>query len=89
MFLRVRHLHALETVVKSNIGIEVAAICVEMQECPRSSREGTAPALAQPWRPTQGPEQRLEAIQILIRRVPHAPSMTGAPLDPSSHLPQV
>jgi len=79
LFVAAGDLQALELAIEPDIDIEVARIFVEMKERPGSPREVTPLTLTQLGEPAQLHQQRLQAIKVFLRCMPHASSMTLTP----------
>jgi hypothetical protein len=80
------HPDALERVVQPDVGVQVAVIFMEMKERTGTPRERAALALPQLRKPAQFRQQLLQAIEITLRRMPHAPSMPPPARKHKSHL---
>jgi hypothetical protein len=69
-------LQALELAVEPGVDVEVTGILVEVKERLGAPREITALALPQLGEPAQLHQQCLQAVKVILRRVPHGSSMT-------------
>jgi hypothetical protein len=75
LFVAIRDPHTLEHVFESDVDVQIARIRMEVQERARVSRKVTAPAFLQLWELAQLTQQFLQAIEVLLVRMPHVPSM--------------